>query len=199
MEETHTAYTSQKEAEWPRQGEWTYEDYARLPNDGYKYEVMKGVLHVAPAPRPRHQRVVVRLSYSLVSFVEEHGLGEVLFSPIDVILPEGLGTPVQPDLLFIAAGRLDIVGEQNIEGAPDLVVEVLSPSNWVADRRDKLAVYAAAGVREYWIVDPDQRTAEVFVLANGGYRLLERFGAGETVSSQVLEGFSVAVDAIIPA
>lgn len=187
------------DVDWPAQGEWTYADYARLPDDGRKYEVMKGVLYMTPAPSSLHQRVAGNLYYALRKFVETGGGGEVLFSPIDVMLPAGLGTPVQPDLLYIAPQRSQIVGPGGIEGAPDLVVEILSPSNRAVDRRDKRQIYAEAGVPEYWIVDTEVRTVEVFVLEETEhYRLLERYGDGDRVQSRILPTLSVAVDEVIP-
>jgi len=184
--------------EWPPQGEWTYDDYARLPNDGWKYEVMRGELYMSPAPSPRHQRTALRLSSEMERFVEQHQMGEIFISPIDVILPRGLGTPVQPDILFIRRDNRHIIGETTIDGVPELVVEILSPSNWVDDRRTKFAVYAEAGIAEYWIIDPRTVTVEVYQLRGERYELLESYAAGETVSSIVLDGFSVAVDRIIP-
>jgi Uma2 family endonuclease len=184
--------------EWPPQGEWTYDDYARLPNDGWKYEVMRGELYMSPAPSPLHQRTVLRLSTEMGQFVEQHQMGEVFISPIDVILPRGLGTPVQPDILFIRRDNLHIIGETTIDGVPELVVEILSPSNWVDDRRTKFAVYAEAGIAEYWIIDPRTVTVEVYQLRGNRYELLDSYGTGDTVSSTVLDGFPVDVDRIIP-
>ena len=182
---------------WPAQGEWTYEDYRRLPDDGWRYEVIRGRLHEAPAPRPKHQRALGRLFLAISRFVEERGLGEVYLSPIDVLLP-GLASPVQPDLLFIREDRLSTVTDEAIEGAPDLVVEVLSPSNWSTDRRDKFEVYARAGVAEYWIVDTDERTIEVFGLRGQAYDLVDKRGAGEVVRSRLLSGFEVSIDGLLP-
>ena len=184
--------------EWPPQGQWTYEDYARLPNDGWKYEVMRGELYMSPAPSPRHQRAVLRLSTAMERFVSQHQLGETFISPIDVILPRRLGTPVQPDILFIRRDNLHIVGEATIDGVPDMVVEILSPSTWVDDRRTKLDIYAEADIGEYWIVDPNKQSIEVFVLTENRYVLVEKYGSGDRVASQVLSGFSIAVDEIIP-
>lgn len=181
----------------PAQGDWTYEDYRRLPDDGWRYEVIRGRLYMAPAPRPRHQKTLGRLHLAFSRFVDARDLGELYLAPIDVILP-GLATPVQPDLSFIRKDRLAIVTEDGIEGAPDLVVEVLSPSNWFADRRVKSEVYAAAGVEEYWIVDPQEGTIEVFVLDSGGYALLDKRGAGERIRSRSLAGLEVALDEVLP-
>lgn len=189
---------AEAEAEWPAQGEWTYEDYVGLPDDTWRYEVIKGVLHMTPAPRTRHQAAVRDIGFAMMEFCRRTLLEETYHAPIDVILPRELATPVQPDLLLITRERLDIVKEQFIEGPPDLIVEVLSRSNWLDDRRVKYEVYAEAGVREYWIVDPDLRTIEVFVLREGEYALVGKFGPGEKARSEVLEGFEVAVDEVLP-
>ncbi len=200
----HTLMSQQKkettpaERPWPPpQGEWTYEDWLKLPDDGYRYEVINGVLYMTPPPRPRHQRVSFRLARRLSDFAEEHHLGEVLVAPIGVRLPNQ-PVPFQPDILFIRAERLDIIGEENVEGVPDLIVEILSPSNWLYDRREKMKVYEEAGVPEYWIVDPRTRTVEVYVLEEGAFLQVGQYGAGEVARSQVLAGFEVLVDEIFP-
>ncbi|MBN1875356.1 MAG: Uma2 family endonuclease [Anaerolineae bacterium] len=176
----------------PRQGEWTYEDYARLPNDHWRYEIIKGALRMSPAPLTQHQEISINLVARLHQFVRTHQLGKVYDAPIDVILAD-LASPVQPDILFIAQERLDIVQEKFIEGAPDLIVEILSPSNWLDDRRDKYEVYEAAGVREYWIVDPDICSVEVFVLHEDHYAQVGRYAAGDVVRAHVVHGFEIAV------
>ncbi|MFQ5854844.1 MAG: Uma2 family endonuclease [Anaerolineae bacterium] len=186
------------ERPWPPpQGQWTYEDWLKLPDDGYRYEVIDGVLYMTPPPRTRHQRVSARLARRLLNFVEEHALGEVLYAPVGVQLPNR-SVPFQPDILFIRAERLDIIGEKNVEGAPDLIVEILSPSNWLYDRREKMQVYQEAGVAEYWIVDPRTRTIEMHVLEQGTYLLVGQYGPGEVIQSQVVPGFEVRVDEVFP-
>ena len=185
------------EEKWPPQGQWTYEDYKRLPDDGWRYEVIEGELHMAPAPRPKHQEATINLATAMSQFARSKRLGKVYTVPIDVLL-HGLASPVQPDVLFIANDRLDIVKEEFIEGPPDLAIEVLSPSNWLDDRRTKFRLYARAGVREYWIVDPERRTIEVFALRGHSFTLLNRYEPGETVRSEVLPDFEVAVDEMCP-
>ena len=188
--------TAPQERPWPpEQGQWTYEDWLRLPDDGFRYEVLNGVLYMTPPPRIRHQSVSHNLELALGNFVKEHRRGVVLSAPCGVRLP-GQPVPIQPDILFVRAERRDIIGEEYVEGAPDLVVEVLSPSNWLYDRTEKFRAYQEAGVLEYWIVDYSARTIEVFVLEGSTYALLGRFGAGETVHSQVLGDFQVAVDEV---
>jgi len=182
----------------PAQGQWTYADYQRLPDDGWRYEVIEGDLHMTPAPSTKHQTVGFNLKLAIGSFVKANKSGCVLDAPIDVRLGK-FADPVQPDILFIRQERLGIIKGGWIEGAPDWIVEILSPSNWLDDRRTKYRLYARAGVGEYWIVDPDQRQVEVFVLRHGDYALVGRFGPGERAHSEVLAGFQIDVDEMCPA
>lgn len=182
----------------PIQGQWTYEDYCRLPEDGLIYEVIEGELYMSPAPRPKHQKCRINLASALNNYGQETGVGEAYDAPIDVILP-GQTSPVQPDVIFIAKKRLRIIKEERIEGAPDLVVEVLSPWNWTTDRGKKAQIYAQAGVREYWIVDPEARIIEVFTLKRGIYELVGKYKTSDTVSSKLLPGFKVKVKEVCPA
>lgn len=138
----------------------TYEDYVLFPEDGQRHEIIDGEHYVSPAPIPKHQRVSMRLSIRIGGFVEEHGLGEVFASPIDVLLSRH--DILQPDLLFISKERLAILREKNIQGAPDLVVEILSESTRRLDEKIKLARYEVLGVSEYWIVDPLADRVHVF-------------------------------------
>lgn len=179
----------------PPQGQWTYEDYARLPDNGMRYEIIKGDLYMSPAPRPRHQRVIAALYGYLWQYLKTEPVGEVFFAPIDLNLPD-LANPIQPDLLFIRAENLDIVQEKFIEGVPDLIVEVLSPGNPDLDRRVKFQVYAQAGVPEYWLIEPDACTVEVNVLRGQAYALAGSFKGETPIRSEVLADFSVVVDDI---
>jgi Uma2 family endonuclease len=131
----------------------------------------------------------------LGNYVEEHQLGEVLEAPVGVRLPNQ-PVPLQPDILFIRKERLNIIGEDYVEGAPDLIVEVLSPSNWLYDRREKKQVYQEGGVSEYWIVDPRTKSIEVYRLERGAYLLIGQYGAGDTVPSPGIASFKVVVDEI---
>jgi Uma2 family endonuclease len=149
-------------------GKLTYEDYVELPDDGRRYEILDGELEVSPAPRPRHQGVSMNLAALLHVHVREHGLGIVYCAPIDVILARD--SIVQPDIVFVAAGRESIVTERAIEGPPDLAVEILSPDSERRDRSAKAGLYARYGVRHYWIVDPVLRTLETYELDDGAYR-----------------------------
>lgn len=183
---------------WPRQGDWTYDDYLRLPEDGNRYEVIRGVLYVTPAPNLKHQFSIYEFSFLLGSFVREGGLGRILTAPLDVNLPSGIATPVQPDIVFFRSANEPDWERQSFDGIPDLVCEVLSPSTRSRDRRIKLQAYQDAGVPEYWMADPDRRTVMVYVLENGRYVELCRGGVGDRVRSAVLPGFELAVASLFP-
>ena len=152
----------------PPQGRWTYADYAALPDDGNRYEIIAGVLYTTPAPGAGHQSVSARLVTFLVTHVEFAGLGRVFAAPVDVELAPD--TVVQPDIVVILSANLDRITPSRIIGAPDLVVEILSPGTAGYDRREKQDAYARAGVGEYWIVDPGAQTVELLTLEQGGYR-----------------------------
>jgi len=143
---------------------WTYEEYARLPTPseagGTRFEVIDGELYVAPSPGRRHQEIVTHLVSLLHAFARSNGLGKVFVSPFDVLLGEG--DYMEPDILFVLEARAGILSERGVEGAPDLVVEVLSPSTRGRDRSIKLERYRHFGVAEYWIIDPDRRTVELW-------------------------------------
>src|SRR6185295_8477581 len=138
----------------------TYDDYARLPADRRRHEVIDGEHYVTPAPFTPHQRLVVKLVLRLAGFVEEHGLGEVLTAPHDVVL--SIHDIVQPDLLFISNERAGILTEKNTQGAPDLVVEILSESTRRLDEEIKLDLYDRHGVLEYWMVNPLRKAIRVY-------------------------------------
>jgi Uma2 family endonuclease len=152
----------------PPQGRWTYADYAALPDDGNRYEIIAGVLYMTPAPGTGHQSVSARLVTFLVTHVEFAGLGRVFAAPVDVELAPD--TVVQPDIVVILSANLDRITPSRIIGAPELVVEILSPGTAGYDRREKQDAYARAGVGEYWIVDPGAQTVELLTLEQGGYR-----------------------------
>jgi Uma2 family endonuclease len=139
---------------------WTYDDYCRIPPDRNRHEIVDGVHFVNPAPTPGHQTVVTRLIHQMMLAVEDAGLGRVLTAPIDVHL--GRGSVVQPDLVVVRNRNLHIIGEKKLTGAPDLLVEIRSPGTARYDRRIKLPRYARAGVREIWLVDPEQCLVEQF-------------------------------------
>jgi Uma2 family endonuclease len=182
-------------ADWvsgPSQGQWTYKDYAALPDDGNRYEVLQGVLYMAPSPETWHQRASTLISYYLVAAVQMAGLGEVYTAPLDVML--NAKNTVQPDVLVVLKEHLDRVTKAGIVGAPDLVVEVASPSTARVDLHEKFIAYASAGVPEYWIVNPDARTVEVFMLKRGVYSSLGAYYGPAVLPSRVVPSLNVKVE-----
>lgn len=155
-------------ATYPERVVLTYADYLELPNDGKRYQLLDGELDVTPAPSTLHQRVVTNLLVFLELYVRRDRLGTVLVAPCDVLLSDI--TVVQPDLLFVARERREIVRPEHVRGAPDLVVEVVSPRTARTDREVKRQLYARYGVPHYWLIDPEQRAATALVLEAGGYR-----------------------------
>ena len=170
-------------------------DYMSIPDgDERRYELIDGELMLAPAPIPTHQRVVLALAYILMEFVTANRLGEVFISPIDVVLSEH--DVVQPDILFISAERLRIVGERNILGAPNLVIEVLSPSSPDRDRVLKSSRYLRYGVPEYWIVDPAERTIEVMRAGQTDFDTLRVYTEGTFAESPTFPGLLIDVSRV---
>ncbi len=145
---------------------YTYSDYLLLPEDK-RYEVLDGEIYVVAAPNTRHQRVSLNLKLALFQHVKHMNLGMILDAPYDVILSDE--NVVQPDILFVRTDRSDIIGEANLKGAPDLVIEILSPGTHSKDLKLKRKTYARFGIQEYWIVDPEAETAEVLVWSEKGY------------------------------
>jgi Uma2 family endonuclease len=172
---------------------YTYADYAALP-EGAPYQLIGGQLVVSPSPTPYHQLVLANLQFALESRVRVAELGVVLAAPIDLWLSDR--DTFQPDLLFLSSDRLDLIGERAIEGAPDLVVEVLSPSTAGYDLRQKRDAYERHGVKEYWIVDPAARRIEVYALEDGRFRKIDEAREGGGVRSRILTGMEIAWSAV---
>lgn len=174
---------------------FTYAEYQRLPDDR-RYEVLEGELVMTPGPGKDHQLMVLDLGGLLRSFTRKAGLGLVFVAPFDVILSEQ--TVVQPDLLFVSQGRLDIVQDRGVFGPPDLVVEILSPSTAQRDLQTKRLLYGSHGVREYWILDPIARSVEVLTQQGAGLETWQRFAATEVLYSSILPGLTVDLNEVFP-
>lgn len=183
---------------WPAQGEWTFEDYCLIPNDGQRYEVIRGRLYVSPVPPIHHQRVLGRLLGRLDDFVRAHASGEILPGPLDVVLPQDIASPVQPDVLGFRTGNEPSADAEHVQGAPDLIVEVSSPETRQLDLEIKLPAYRDARVPEAWFADTQQRTIVVYGLSEDGksYVEISRGGDGDVVESRVLAGLRIAVSEI---
>jgi Uma2 family endonuclease len=182
-------------ADWvpgPKQGDWTYNHYAALPDDGQRYEIVNGVLVMVPAPSWFHQEVAGAFYRHLHDYLVSNGLGGAFTSPIDVELtPSNM---FQPDVVVLLKASREKLHEQHIVGAPDLVVEVASPGTRAVDRLSKYEAYARAGVPEYWIANPETKTIEVLVLEAGKYHSLGVFREKATLPSRIVPGFSVPVE-----
>ena len=168
----------------------TYEDYWNAPDDE-RYELLAGQLVKIAAPNIAHQIVGGEFFGVLRDFVKKGRLGRVFSAPTDVVLSDT--NVVQPDVIFVSKGRMSIVGKNNIQGAPDLVVEVISPSNPEQDLVRKRDIYARHGVAEYWIADPDARSMRVMILEGGAYRVAGEYGIGDTLTSSTLKGLDLMV------
>ena len=175
--------------EQPRSEKLTYQDYLNTPDD-VRYELIDGELIVMePAPTTPHQSVSMNLSTLLWLFVRRHGLGKVFAAPTDVYLSET--NVVQPDVLFVSAARTAIITERNVHGAPDLVVEIASPSTEARDRGVKLELYARYGVAEYWLADPAAETVETLRPEDGEFVATGRYGRTDTFTTPLLPGLAI--------
>ena len=145
----------------------TYEDYRLLPEDGPRYELIEGELYLSPSPSTRHQTVSRRLQYALMKALEDPGLAQVFNAPMDLVVDRN--TAVQPDLIIVGTARTSIITARALEGAPDVVVEILSPSTRDRDEHIKRRLYERFGVREYWLVDSEAETLIAYRRDDEGY------------------------------
>ena len=172
-------------------GKLTVEEFHQMEfddTDTYQYELLDGELVKKKAPAPRHQLILAELYDQVKAFVRQQSQpGKVLFAPVDVFLDE-VNAP-QPDLVYVAAGKSHLITQHGVEGAPTLVVEVISPSSIYRDRVTKKALYERFGIQEYWLVDPADGFIEIFALTNGEYKLLSAASVAEGhLTSAMLPG-----------
>ena len=170
----------------------SYDDYAALPDDGLRRQVIDGEAFVTPAPNTRHQDIVRAVIVALSVHVETHGGGRAFVAPYDVVLSDY--DVVQPDVVFVADARIGAINAANIRGVPSLVVEVVSDSRM--DRVRKRDLYARAGVPTYWIVDPEADRIEVYRLAGDRYGSPAIFEPGTTLGIDELDGFALDLTAL---
>jgi len=170
---------------------YTIDDYILL-EEGAPFQLINYDLVMSPSPIPEHQIISGRIFNKISAFLEQtNNNGIAMYSPVDVNLDEG--NILQPDLLYISESRINII-QKRIEGAPDLIIEILSPSNAYYDLKQKKQVYEKYGVKEYIIVDPIDQNVELYFLKDGTYHLHQKAVKGEQLKSLVLEGFSIDVD-----
>lgn len=172
---------------------FTYLDYEKLP-EGSPYQLIGGELIKEPSPVPYHQILSCRIEFELLKFIEEKDLGQVLYAPVDVYFSET--ETYQPDIIFISKERINIIGEKKIEAAPDLVMEILSPSTAYYDLRHKMRVYEKSGVKEYWIIDPQEKSIEVYENESGQFTIFSKAQNKGILSSKLLEGFKVDLEKV---
>ncbi len=175
----------------------TYEEYLKGPEIKARFDIVDGEMIMAPSPTLEHQKILRQLFRSLDQFVAERQLGEVLFAPLDILVTRDPLRTRQPDLLFVSNERAGILG-QIVEGAPDMVAEILSPSNTRASIEEKLADYARLGVSECWLVSPEARSVEVLALTEGRWNRVAICGLGDLVTSNVLADLSLPVADLFP-
>ena len=173
----------------------TAEQYLQLGDDppGVRLELVEGEIAVSPSPTPRHNILVNLLAHLLTGHVLQHGLGGVL---TDTDTPVSPFTVRRPDILFFRTDRMHLVGEDRLNGPPDLAVEVVSPSSGQIDRRDKFEQYAAAGIRYYWIIDPETRTFDAFELRDGAYTSVTRGRDEDTVQAAPFADLEIPLDSL---
>ena len=170
-------------------------DYRNLPESETKrYELLGGDIVMAPSPTSKHQRISAELEWLLNQFVRPQKLGVIFDVPLDVILSNE--DVVQPDILFISNARKDIIHEDAIHGAPDLIIEILSPSTAERDRTYKRTLYARSGVGEYWIVDPETHTVEVLTLTPQGFKQAGRYEQTQTLTCPLLTGLEISLNEV---
>jgi Uma2 family endonuclease len=171
----------------------TYDDFLLFPDDGLRHELIDGAHYVSPGPNMRHQELLGRLHFEIEWHLRQHpGSGRVFLAPFDVVFTRW--DVVEPDLLFIASDQAEILTAKNVQGAPALVVEILSPGTRRTDEQPKRRLYDRGGVREYWLVDPDASVVTIFRRESGGtFAPVARLAARDRVAlaTPLLPGFSL--------
>ena len=173
----------------------TYEDYCLLPSDGKRYEIIDGELYVTPSPQFAHQISVTRMTRYLSAFVEDNHLGLVFVAPFDVVFSQF--DVVEPDILYVSKARSEVLTRKNVQGAPDLVIEVVSESTAKIDRTIKLKLYARFGVLEYWIFDPNGPSAKIYRRQHGALELVATLGPNDSFTTPLLPGFSLPLKKLV--
>ena len=166
----------------------TYADYLKI-DDNNRYEIFHGELCMVPAPSTNHQSVSRNLEFLIWNYVKQKDLGKVFYAPTDVVLDDD--EVFQPDIVFIKSENLHIIGKDAIKGVPDLIVEIVSPSSTFYDTVEKKDVYEKYGVKEYWLVFPDERVIEIFILGKEGYAEFCKSKKKGIVTSSILKGLEI--------
>jgi len=174
----------------------TYDDLVHFPDDGKRHELIDGEHYVTPAPVPRHQAIALSIAAPMWEYLRRHPVGTVYMAPIDIVFSDF--NVVEPDVLFISKARMGVLTEKNIQGAPDLVVEVGSPSTRRRDEKIKHQLYERSGVSEYWVVDPDLDLIKVYRLVEGHYGPARELNLdkGDVLTTPLLPGLELPLTTI---
>jgi len=195
---THSRYKlggKKVEKKIPQPKLLTYLDYVKLtPPDNGNFELLNGQIYFIASPKPSHQRISLRLSYFLAACVIPNNLGEIFTAPMDVVFTEY--DTFQPDLLFITKEILNIIGENKIEGSPDLVVEILSPSNDANEMSYKRHIYESKGVKEYWLINVEKQMLTLYKQIDNELRWQKDIQKNEVLKSEIIQGFELELSNI---
>jgi Uma2 family endonuclease len=172
----------------------TVENYKLLPETGPRYQLIQGDLYMAPAPNRFHQEISRNLEFELQGYLKRNPIGKLFHAPFDVYLDEI--NVFQPDIIVVSNERLGILTEEGAEGAPDLVVEILSPKTRRLDLVNKKQEYARAGVKELWIIDPEARTVTMHRFNLDGSEIVSELDENQTLRSPLLPGWSLSGSAL---
>jgi len=172
----------------------TYDDFLLFPDDGKRHELIDGEHYVTASPNTKHQQVLLNLTLVIGTWLEAHPIGRMFFAPFDVVFSDF--DIVEPDLLYLSNGRMaDVVTPQHVRGAPELVVEVASPSTRSRDETIKRRLYERCEVSEYWVVDSDIDVVRVYRRSGEGFgRAMEfRRDAGDVLATPLLPGLELSL------
>ena len=177
----------------------TYDDFVHFPDDGKRHELIDGEHYVTASPNTKHQRIVLSLTNLIWNFLKRNPIGEVFGAPFDVVFSNF--DVVEPDILYISNQRSRVLTEKNVQGAPDLVVEVGSPATRRRDEKTKLELYERVGVSEYWVVDPDLDVIKVYRSVEGRYQRVAELtlDGRDVLTTPLLPGLELPLTEIFPA
>lgn len=172
---------------------FTYEDFVNFPDDGKRHEIIDGEHYVTPSPNTKHQTIVFNLAAAFAGYLRTHAVGAAFVAPFDVVFSDL--DIVEPDLLYISSNRASILTDQHVRGAPDLVVEILSPGTRKTDEVTKRKVYERFGVLEYWIVDPELETIKIYRRIEEAFARVAELSAeaSDVLATPLLPDFSAAL------
>jgi Uma2 family endonuclease len=172
----------------------TYADYVLFPDDGLRHEIIDGEHYVTPSPVTRHQRISRELLHVIHGYLETDPIGEVFGAPFDVVLSDT--NVLVPDLVYVSDQRAKLLTEKNLQGPPDLVIEILSPGTRSRDEQLKRDVYERAGVEEYWLIDPERNAVRVYRRGAAGFLPAVQHARPDTLTTSLLPGFKIPLEKI---